>query len=286
MTGLQGHALVLALTGLLASACGGGTSAAPSMSVTIPFHARVGSQPFACGQTYTGLGTTGTTYEPRDLRLYVHDVRLVSTDGTEVPLALTDDGAWQLEGLALLDFEDKTGLCSNGTPQMNTQLVGTLPPGHYSGLRFKVGVPFELNHQDASVARSPLNVTTLFWGWEGGYKFLRLEGRTAGLSGHVVHLGSTECQTSGINQVTSCQHPNIIDVEIPGYDPEQSSSAVVLDVAALFAGSNLDTNQDNTAPGCMSDQADSDCVPIFQRLGLGIGTVAADPAHQTFFRKE
>ena len=284
MTGFKGQALTLALTGLLASACGGGTSAATSMNVTIPFHARVGSQPFACGQTYTGLGTTGTTYEPRDFRLYVHDVRLVSTEGTEVPVALTNDGAWQSDGLALLDFENKAGLCSNGTEETNDHLVGTVPVGHYAGLRFKVGVPFEMNHQDASVAHSPLNVSTLFWGWEGGYKFIRLDGRTTGQSGHNFHLGSTECQTSGPTQVTSCLHPNVVDVEIAGFDPAQS--AVVVDVAALFADSNLDVNQEDSAPGCMSEQDDADCIPIFHRLGLGIGDTAADPTAQAFFRKE
>ena len=283
MIGFKAHAVTLALTGLFVSACGGSPPAGP-MTVTIPFHARVGSQAFACGQTYTGLGTTGTPYEPRDFRVYLHDVRLLATDGTEVPVSLTNDGVWQQDGLVLLDFENKTGLCLNGTPDMNDHLVGTVPAGHYVGLRFKVGVPFGLNHQDASVARSPLNVSTMFWGWQGGYKFIRLDGRTRGLS-HNFHLGSTECQTSGPQQVTSCQHPNVAEVEIPGVDPEQAP-AVVLDVATLFAGSNLDVDQPDTAPGCMSEQNDNDCAPIFQRLGLGLGDKAANPAAQAFFRKE
>jgi hypothetical protein len=52
----------------------------------------VGSQDFACGQLYTGVGTTATTYEPKDFRLYVHNVRLLSEEGTEVPVTLTEDG--------------------------------------------------------------------------------------------------------------------------------------------------------------------------------------------------
>lgn len=280
MRAMNGRALTLALGGLLVSACGG------DVDVSIPFHARVGTQPFACGQTYTGLGTTGTTYEPKDFRLYVHDVRLVSTEGTEVPVMLTEDGAWQKEGMVLLDFEDKKGLCSNGTEATNDRVIGTVPSGRYSALRFTVGVPFEKNHQDVSTASSPLNVSTLFWSWAGGYKFIRLDGRTTGLvNGHNFHLGSTECQTAEAHQVTSCNFSNRFEVEIAGYDPEKPEG-VVLDVAALFATTDLDTNQAQTAPGCMSAQNDSDCAGIFQRLGLAIDGAAANPAAQAFFRKE
>lgn len=283
-----GYALPLAVTALLASACGDedDPSQDEPLNLSIAFKPMVGSQAFACGQTYTGLGTTGTGFQPSDFRLYVHNVRLVSEQGQEVPVTLTDDGAWQKEGVALLDFENKTGLCSNGTEATNDRLVGTAPAGSYAGLRFTVGVPFEQNHQDASTAGAPLNVSTLFWGWAGGYKFIRLEGRTTGLpNGHILHLGSTECQTSGPNQVTSCQKGNRFEVDLAGFDPEQSRP-VVLDVAALYAGSNLDTNQAQTPPGCMSAETDQDCAPIFQRLGLGFGGTQATPAHQVFFRKE
>jgi uncharacterized repeat protein (TIGR04052 family) len=281
-----GRVLALALAALLATACGDEPGHShDELNLSIAFKPRVGSQDFACGQVYTGVGTTGTTYEPKDFRLYVHNVRLLS-HGTEVPVKLTDDGAWQQDGLALLDFEDKTGLCTNGTTATRDRIEGTVPAaGHYTGLRFTVGVPFEKNHQDASTAAAPLNVSTLFWGWEGGYKFLRLDGRTAGLpSGHNLHLGSTGCQTSGPFQVTSCQNGNRFEVEIADFDPTKPQG-VVLDVAALFAGSNMDVNQASTPPGCMSATDDMDCAPVFQRLGVAFGGTQAPPG-QSFFRKE
>jgi len=269
--------LPLALAALLTTAC--------EKELSIVFKPVVGSLDFACGQLYTGVGTSATTYEPKDFRLYVHNVRLVSAEGTEVPMTLTEDGAWQREGLALLDFENKTGLCSNGTEATNDRLVGTVPQGQYTGLRFTVGVPFDMNHQDASTAASPLNVSTLFWGWQGGYKFLRLDGRTRGLpTGYNFHLGSTECQTSGPNQVTSCNNPNRFDVELTDFDPTRSR--VVLDVAALFSASNLDVNGAYTPPGCMSESTDSDCAPVFQRLGMAFDGTSANPANQLFIRKE
>lgn len=279
----NGNPLLLACLALLA-ACGG-EEPGHEQKVTLTFKPMVGSKAFACGQKYTGLGTTGTAFEPKDFRLYIHDVRLLS-HGSEVPVALTEDGAWQKEGLALLDFEDKTGLCVNGTEAMNDRIVGMAPAGHYHGLRFTVGVPFEKNHQDASTASAPLNVSTLFWGWAGGYKFIRLDGRTTGLSnGHNLHLGSTGCQSSAPNQVASCQNGNRFEVEFTSFDPAAPRD-VVLDVAALFAGSNLDVNQPQTPPGCMSGTDDQDCAPIFQRLGLGFGNLQANPGGQTFFRME
>ena len=34
-----------------------------------------------------------------------------------------------------------------------------------------MGVPFESNHRDSTIAPSPLNITAMFWNWQGGYKF-------------------------------------------------------------------------------------------------------------------
>jgi len=288
MKTVLGRTLTLAAAGVFLVACGEEKQdhehTHPEVKLTVPFRAMVGAQAFACGQTYTGLGTTGTTYQPKDFRLYVHNVRLVSTSGAEVPVTLTDDGVWQGDGVALLDFEDRTGLCSNGTEGTNAQLVGTAEGGHYSGLRFTVGVPFDKNHRAMESNRPPLKVPLLYWAWQGGYKFLRLDGNTAGLpNGHNLHLGSADCQTSAPNVVTGCDHPNRFEVEIPDFDPEKPST-VVLDVAALFATSNLDANQADTMPGCMSIASDADCGPLFQRLGLPFGGTAAGA--QVFFRKE
>ena len=34
------------------------------------------------------------------------------------------DGKWQLDDLALLDFEDGTSSCVNGTPEVNDRVTG------------------------------------------------------------------------------------------------------------------------------------------------------------------
>jgi uncharacterized repeat protein (TIGR04052 family) len=245
-------------------------NATPQGSITLRFAARFGENDFACGQSYEGLGTSGATLTPDDLRLYVHNIRLVRADGSEEPLALTQDGAWQHEDLALLDFEDKSGPCSNGTTATRSEVTGEAAEGPYTGVRFTLGVPFELNHNDVTAAPSPLNLSGMFWSWNGGYKFLRLDTQ----EGFRIHLGSTGCQGE-VGDISSCDHPNRAEYELTGFDP--TTGTIVFDFASLLGGSDLSQNAPNTAEGCMSAPDDADCEPIFSRLGM------AQPPQQFVF---
>lgn len=250
--------------------------------ITLQFAARAGDQDFSCASTLGGLGTSAGTWTPLDLRLYAHDFTLIGEDGDEAPLALTQDGMWQQGTLALLDFEDGGGTCDNGTPETNAVVTGTAPDGAWTGLRFQVGVPFELNHQDASVADPPLNLSSMFWSWNGGYKFIRLDGETAGIpDGAVFHLGSTGCSADDEGVITDCTAPNVASITLEGFDP--ASSTVVLDLAGLFAAVNLDADEGGSEL-CMSSPADPECGALFAALGLDFGDTPGDPAAQTAFR--
>jgi uncharacterized repeat protein (TIGR04052 family) len=264
---------LLGLAALALAGCG-------PTEIRIELAGLVGGKPARCGETYTGIGTTGSTLELLDYRLYVHDVRLVTADGREVPLELTNDGAWQYEGVALLDFENGDG-CDSGTAATNTTLRGTTTEaGPFDGIRFRLGVPFELNHADASTAPPPLNFTSMFWSWNAGYKFLRVEGRTTGLpDGWRLHLGSMGCEGDGRGNVTGCLHENRADVELEGFDPEQATIAV--DLADLLETSDVDNDAGGSA-GCMGSIDDPDCEPIFHALGLPFGGTPA-PGPQRLF---
>lgn len=261
-----------------------GTGPACKSRVEVHFAAKVGGQAFRCGQSYSGLGTTKSSFTPSDLRFYISEVRLVRADGGEVPLELDQDGKWQAENVALLDFEDKTSLCFNGTTDTNDTLHGRIPSGDYQGIRFTLGVPFALNHKDATLAPSPLNLSTMFWGWNGGYKFLRIDAKTGGLPGIEIHLGSTGC-TPQEGRVTACARPNRADIRLTGFDPGKKT--IVADLASLLADVALDHNQVDTAPLCMASGTDADCGGVFKRLGLRLAEGTPDPAgQQTFFRVE
>ena len=266
-------------------AFGGTAAVAEDQSVTIRFQAMIGSETFACGKTYSGIGTTHSRITPRDFRFYIHNVRLLDESGKPVPVELDQDSKWQLDDLALLDFEDGTAGCVNGTPEVNDRIIGHVPAGHYSGLLFKVGVPFNKNHTDLTTQPPPLNLTALNWVWNAGRKFARLDFSSSGLPrGYAIHLGSTGCtpNETKITVPTTCTAPNRPEVELFGFNP--SSDAVIADLAALLKGTNVDVNQEKTAEGCMSAPDDFDCTSIFANFGLPFaGKLAGE---QSFFRKQ
>lgn len=260
---------------------------APARRVTLRFAAVVGTRPFACGQSYDSVGRSHSRITPTDFRFFVQSVRLVDAGGREVPLQLDADGRWQQPKVALLDFEDGTGPCRNGTPATRLTITGRVPAGEYRGLRFSVGVPWELNHLDLARQAAPLDLTAMFWTWASGYTFLRLDLSTDGpLNRLFLHLGSSGCvredgDTDAKLPPDRCAQPNRPDVAIEGFDPARDT--VLVDLAALLAESRLDTNQANTAKGCMSGPDDLDCDPMFAALGLPFGDRSGGP--QRVFRR-
>jgi len=265
------------------------------MTVEIPFTAEIAGAPFACTASYTDLGSAATEVQLLDFRLFVSSANLIAADGTRVPVALDQDGAWQIETIALLDFEDGTGSCANGTPQVNTTLRGTVPDGEYRGLEFEVGVPFDWNHGDPTTAPAPLNLTAMFWNWRGGYKFVKIEfapvmamGMNAarathseghghgGPGGWMLHLGSTMCAAPEATTPPSeaCANPNRVAVALPDFVPGESR--VVIDPAAVVAGADLTQNTAETSPGCMSFPNDPDCNTVLPQLGLAFNAFPAE----------
>ena len=260
----------------------GGTGGAEPIAVSITFEAHVGEELFDCSKSFTGQGSPPADLLISDYRLYVHDVALHKADGTLVPVTLDQDGLWQLENMALLDFEDGSANCANGTPETSAVVVGTAPPGEYDGVAFKVGVPFELNHQDAAVAPSPLNLSAMFWNWNGGYKFIRVDAAViGGDTPFVLHLGSTGCMDDGNGGVSSCDRPNRPEVSLTGFDPLKT--AIVIDYGAVVAASDLKANGGGP-PGCMSGPTDPECALVFDRLGIDIADGSIHPDKQVLFR--
>lgn len=273
--------------------CGEDDPSAESRPVTIRFAARAGEEAVTCGQSYGGMGRAGPV-ELRDFRLYASDVRLVSPDGTERPLELEQDGVWQSGGIALLDFEDGTGACSEtGNAEMRTEIRGVTSLEAVGGLRFRLGVPFDRNHLDTAAQPSPLNILAMHWNWRGGYKFLRLDLRDVGVDPsqpYNIHLGSTGCTSPAPVAPPSapCGRPNRPEVVLDRFDP--GAHTVVFDVGGLLDGVDTSTNTVGTNPGCMSGPNDAaDCTPIFENLGLSFDTGACRTegcADQRFVRVE
>jgi uncharacterized repeat protein (TIGR04052 family) len=288
---MRPHSLPSLAAAALLAACAAPAPQAEAPA-TIRFAAEMGGAPFACGQSYR-LGTPAVNATPTDLRLYVTDVVLLGAGGAEVPFVLEEDGRWQGSGVALLDFEDGTGPCTaGGSAGTNAVLRGRAPAGEFTGLRFTMAVPPALNHQDATVAAPPLNVTAMFWNWQNGYKFLKADlavpgaqmrgaapvsgpGHSPG-AGFALHIGSTQCAAPAPTAPgKDCRNPNRLVVTLTGFNPLRDS--VVLDLAPVLAKADLRRNTAGTPPGCMAFPGDPECRAVMPALGLPYADVPAGP---------
>jgi len=281
------RSLILASAVVALSACGGGGGGSnrgaenipptpTTRSVTLQFAAEANGQALTCDSALSGLGTSAASGKLRDFRFYVHNVRLIKADNTEVSVTL-DGNEWQSSGVALLDFQNKSDNCGGSTKPTHTALTGNVTEGDYVGVAFTVGLPESLNHQNQTAAASPMNIASLFWSWQAGYKFMRFDVAPDGgitrptdvtfaQTTFNFHLGSTDCTGLPQNQeAVTCSRINRPDVRLDNFNV--STQQILLNYGALI--SEIDITQDiSGAPGCMSGLSDQECQSMFTQLGL------------------
>lgn len=294
-------AAVIALP-LMLAACGGGggggssdsgseTPGAPDptpagpRNVVIDFSAEAAGQPVRCGSEITGIGTGQVPVQLRDLRFYVSNIALITDKNEAIGLDL-ERNDWQTRELVLIDLEDGTGACADvGTPELNHQIRGKVPAGTYKGVRMTIGVPPSLNHTDYAVADKPLDIQAMAWSWQAGRKFAKIEVDPEGGVARpapaapgktfYVHLGSTGCTGNPVTgETVSCARPGRMDFALPDFEDDKHQ--VVLDIAKLFAGSNVNEDRGG-APGCMSGMNDPECEAIFHALQIDL--ITGRPIH-------
>ncbi len=298
-------------------------SAAETQKVELKFDAVVGNKTFACGQSYEHMGVTGSRITPSDLRFYISQVELLDEAARATPVQLDQDDLWQIENLALLDFEDGTGPCHNGNPGLHTMITGTVPKGNYRGVRFTLGVPFDLNHGDPTIAPSPLNLSAMFWAWQSGYKFVKIDMATSGLpQDDMPPDGSMKDRVAQMDRIakagregntstpqsrpqrraagfsvhlgsTACASSSLTSPATECRNPNRVTitfdrfdlgmNVVVADIGALLSEANLDVNAPDSAPGCMSGVDDADCPAVMKAFGLPFGSQVA--GEQRLFRQ-
>jgi len=148
---------LLPLLALLFASC---SQPAPEANLELNLRHLFYAQPFQVNDTLRLPGGRAIVFDY--FKYIVSDFRFVTENGEELPLA---------QEAAILDAAAEGGA--------NLQL--TVPAGSYNGLRFRVGLRPELNHRDPTTLaqNDPLNAPGMHWGWnpEGGYKFVRVEGR-------------------------------------------------------------------------------------------------------------
>lgn len=294
------RASAMLASAVLLTACGGSsTESTSTRTISIPFEAYAGNTEINCAGTLQALGTGGVDATLSDFKLFVHNVRLVTDEGSELPVTLDDISGWQTDGIALLDFQDRFNGCDGDIKPTNTILHGRVAdlPVVINGLRFTVGVPASHNHANYAVATAPLNTQSMFWSWQGGYKHMRFDVKPVGGVSRPdqydnqdppqplldvplwqFHLGDTNCS---LDPVGTCQYRNHPEIDLNGFI--EATSTVRIDYSALVASNTMSVDNGG-APGCMSGLTDPECIDTFDKLGLDLG--AADdvaPSPQSVF---
>jgi uncharacterized repeat protein (TIGR04052 family) len=255
-------ALTLILTAMLAACSGQDTP------IEIEFGAVYREDPVACGEIASRATLT-------DLRFYAYALELRAADGKWQRIRLDDDTAWQQADLALIDLEDGTSKCLNGTTETRRIATGTVAPGDYEGVRFTLGVPFDRNHEDPLQAAAPLDDSAMHWHWRSGYKFLRA-GLATQEDGFWIHLGSTGCE-GRVGNITSCSSPNRIVVQLDEFVPGRDR--IVFDFAALIDGTDLG---DGAGSDCSSSPAEESCRSPFSALGIDFDSGRIEATQRVF----
>ena len=254
---------VLSLTGyLIVAAC----ADSDNLQTDIVFDARYRDTSLACGVSFG----PGHSLSLTDLRFYVADLAMRNANGAWISVA----AATSKTGISLMDFEDASAECANGTEETNNRIPVIVPGGHYDGLRFTLGVPFELNHADPLAAEYPLNEPAMHWHWQSGYKFIRAGVRAGDRRWHV-HLGSTGCEGPA-TAVTNCERPNRATVRIENWSPQEP---IIVSIDALLSGISL---ANAAGDHCLGDVAAPACRAVMKNLGLDADTGMATGASSVF----
>ena len=146
------------------------------VALKLYFQGRFGADTLKTGRKFLTAGGDSVRFETA--KFYVSEIALVDSTGK----------SHYLVGTHLVDMLDSASV-ARGYAIVNLKAI----PGTYRGVRFSIGVPYDQNHLDAATQASPLGTASgMFWGWNYGYIFNRIEGKvdSAGVAkGFAYHIG-------------------------------------------------------------------------------------------------
>lgn len=253
--GLNSIGLLCAL--ILLTSC---DQKAPQSKVN--FSLQFEKNPLVCDKPLT---IEGNQWQLDQFQLFLSDIQLSD-----------NSGQWHS---ASIKSERDAPITENQNPAVSKEvaLIGVICPqqGEWSislesdleldeikQIRFDVGVPFSLNHQNPMTLPAPLNQPDMFWTWQTGHKFLRLEMASKNRD-FVYHLGSTGCASPSSVRAPkmTCKNPNRPTVLLENFD---STKPISINIDRLLSQSNLSSNV-----SCKSSPDNESCKSLLRRTGIG-----------------
>lgn len=221
-------------------------------------------QPYANGEVigcdYT-FEYSDSSWTIDKLAFFLSSVEIKSRSTDQWKAIELKTNKWQSNGIGLLWFNTH---CDRQTPQ-NTELALVMSHEDWkkaSAVRFELGVPFTMNHLNPVTQESPLNIPDMFWTWQAGHKFLRLDlmsQNTGENKAWSYHLGSLGCKSASSLRAPAqpCKTPNRFPIEV---SLDTSSNEFVFDINSLLSGVQV-----NSQTSCMFHTAqESSCDQLGQ----------------------
>jgi len=203
------------------------------------------------------------------LQFFISDIEFYS-EHLGWQRAMLNNTAFQANNTVLLgtncrDTQHKNG--AGNTDNWSVDFQSTISMNDASRIRFTLGVPFQVNHLNPISQQSPLNLPSMFWIWQTGHKFLRLE-LAANHEKWLFHLGSTGCKSVSAMRApkSNCLYPNRFNFELPlGINSKNAKGnlAINVDLAELLKHVEL-----SASSSCQSEQNNKSCQQLFDNLLL------------------
>ena len=246
---------------------------------TLTFTPKYTNKLLKCFSTFTHQDKK---WQYSQLQFFISEVAVKDNNGQWQVWPLSDN-QYQSNNIALLGEYCQTSPVKQQADEQLTQgnwqlsFKQVIDLSTFTQLRFTLGVPFSFNHQNPLLQTSPLNVPQMFWVWQSGHKFFRLDieeqieeqieaAKGLDQKDHwQFHLGSTGCQSPSPLRppnktcINANQTKIIMDINTKGTKPQR----IAVDLAALLLGLSL-TNQNS----CQSEPDNAPCLVLFEHLGL------------------
>jgi uncharacterized repeat protein (TIGR04052 family) len=232
---------------------------AQKISVQLLWH----EEHLGCQSTFVPEGTDKTWFIEQ-FQFFLSNIEITSDNSNWQHLQLVKS-PYQNADTALLGKN-----CLEREQQPNAEALGNwsitftndINLSKVTALRFNLGVPFTSNHLNPVSQESPLNLPSMFWVWQTGHKFMRIELGSLNEK-WLFHLGSTGCTAASVMREPKlpCRYPNTVNFELPIVKGEGKQLTLNVDLAKLLKKVVL-----TPASSCQSERDSASCQQLFNNL--------------------
>ncbi len=180
----------------------------------LAFAVKWGANDLSLSQKY--MAPDGRNYQIDVLKFFISRLQLLTPS----------DSVVNVKDVALVDLY-----------RANSNVIsGAVPKGSYTGMRFNLGLDYDLNHSDQTSypTTHPLSTTTgMYWTWASRYVFTMIEGRADTTGGHPEEIFLYHSGADSLVRPMEFRNLNIVLGE-----NETKTQTLTLDMQKVFFGVN------------------------------------------------